>query len=206
MSSAEDRYRDAEKLAQEVDEEARHRRESRARELERLKRLHAEEAEEDRHLSQYARAMRAVRQHQLRQEPAQMRRSLIGFSGGFVLIALVGAVMVWMLLAQMLMDQGAPGWAGHGAGALYTAAFGAAMAGYSRSCWARPTPPRPLVLTVWALVLLPVPVMAAAAWVGWMGWTVLVFLVPILLCGYGGIFACGTLPKQYRQIEAQRET
>lgn len=206
MSSAEDRYREAEELAREVDEDARRRRESRAQELERLKRLHTEEAEEDHFLSQHTRAMRTVRRYQLQQEPAQMRRSLIGFSIGFVLIALVGAVMVWMLFAQLLMDQGAPGWAGHGAGALYTVAFGAAMAGYARNCWARPNPPRLLVLAVWVLMLLPVPVMTAAAWAGWTGWAVLVFLVPVLLCGYGGIFACGVLPQQYRKIAAERET
>lgn len=108
-SSAEDRYREADELAREMDQEARHRRESRAQELERLKRLHTEEAEEDRLVSQYTRAMRAVRRYQLQQEPAQVRRSLVRFNVVFVLIALVGAVMVWMLLAQLLMSQGVPG-------------------------------------------------------------------------------------------------
>jgi hypothetical protein len=206
VSSAEDRYREAEELAREVGEEASRRRESRIRELERLKRLHTEEAQEDRLLSQHTRAMRAVRMYQLQQEPAQMRRSLIGFSIGFVLIALVGAVIVWMLLAQLLIDQNAPGWAGHGTGAVYTVLFGAAMAEYARSCWTHPNPPRLLVLTVWALLLVPVPVMVAAAWAGWTDWVVLVLLVPSLLCGYGGIFACGVIPQQYRKIADTRET
>ena len=223
-SSAEDRYREADELAREMDQEARHRRESRAQELERLKRLHTEEAEEDRLVSQYTRAMRAVRRYQLQQEPAQVRRSLVRFNVVFVLIALVGAVMVWMLLAQLLMSQGVPGWVGHGAGALYTLLFVAALACYARSNWgggqdkpesgnglvsdnwAHPEVPRLLAVAAWVLLLLPVPVMVAAAWAGWSDWASLVLLFPALLCGYGAIFASREMPRQSRKIAAARET
>lgn len=206
MSSAEDRYQEAEELAQDVKQETRHRRERRARERARLQRLHAEEAEEDRRVSQYARAMRAVRRYQLRQEPAQVRRSLIRFNVVFVAIALLGAVIVWMVFASLVMDQGGPGWFGHGAGGLYTLVFGAVLACYARSCWARLQVPRLLVVAVWVLLLLPVPVMVAAAWAGWFDWVSLVLLLPSLLCGYSGIFTSGVLPEQSRKITAARET
>ncbi|CAL9610534.1 hypothetical protein [Nocardiopsis dassonvillei] len=205
MSSAEEHYRDADQLARDVEEDNRRRREVRETEMARLKRLHAEEAAEDRQASKYAKAMRAVRQHQLQKEPARVRRSLVWLTGGFVLIPSVGAALVWLYAAELLTQQGAPGWIGHVLGLSYVMSFLGSLAWHARACWSPGTQSRTPTVVAWVLLLLPVPILLTAALVGWTDWTaVLVLLAVFFILGFPGIWVCREIPLQYRKIMAAK--
>lgn len=207
MSNAEDRYRDADELARDLEEDNRRREEVRALELDRLKRLHAQEASQDRRVAQHTRAMRVVRRLQWQREPAQVRRSMAWFTFVFALIPLIGALLVWLTVADLIVRQGGAPWAGHALGLGYLCAFGVALGWYARSCWAQEPPPWAPVASAWVLLLAPVAVLVAAALAGWLDWTFLAVVLPVfLLLGWSAIFMCRELPRQVRRIEAKSET
>ena len=205
MSNAEDRYRDADELARDIEEENRLRREQREVELARLQRIHAEEAEEDRQVSQYTRGMRAVRKYQLQQEPEQVRRSLIRLTVGTTLLPLTSAAMLWLTAVSIVTDQGGPGWVGHVLGLVYTVSFIGVLAWHARSRWQRETAGLPTV-AAWTLLLAPALVLCGLAALGWIGWMlVAITQLVCLMVGFAAIYMTGEIPRQYRKILAAKE-
>ncbi|WP_087096228.1 hypothetical protein [Nocardiopsis sp. JB363] len=204
MSNAEDRYRDADELARDIEEENRLRREKREVELARLRRLHTEEAAEDRQVSRYTRAMRAVRKYQLQQEPEQVRRSLIRLTMGTTLLPLTSAAMLWLIAVSIVTDQGGPGWVGHVLGLVYTVSFIGALAWHARSRWQREAAGLPTI-AAWTLLLAPVLVLCGLAALGWIGWVfVAITQLVCLMVGFTAIYMTGEIPRQYRKILAAK--
>lgn len=205
MSSAEDRYRDADELAREIEEENRLRREKREAELARLRRLHTEEAAEDRQVAQYTRAMQVVRRYQLQQEPEQVRRSLIRLTIGTTLLPLTSAAMLWLIAVSIVTDQGGPGWVGHVLGLVYTVSFIGALAWHAQSRWQRETAGLPTI-AAWTLLLAPTLVLCGLAALGWIGWgLVAITQLVCLMVGFTAIYMTEKIPRQYRKILAAKE-
>lgn len=205
MSSAEDRYRDADELAREIEEENHLRREQREAELARLQRLHTEEEAEDRQAAQYTRAMQVVRRYQLQQEPDQVRRSLIRLTIGTTLLPLTSAAMLWLIAVSIVSDQGGPGWVGHVLGLVYTVSFIGALAWHARSRWQRETAGLPTI-SAWTLLLTPALVLCGLAALGWIGWgLVAITQLVCLMVGFTAIYMTGEIPRQYRKILAAKE-
>lgn len=205
MSSAEEDYREADRVVRSVEEDNRRRQDIREVERERLQRLHDQEAAHDRDLSQHAHAMRIVRHHRLLQEPSRMRRFLIRLTVAFVAIATVGAALVGIYAADLVVQQGLSAWIGYGAGTGYVLVFLGALIWHAHSCWSTDARTRVPATGAGLLMGLPAPFLLAAAWAGWANWLgALVILAVFLILAAPGIGTCRELSRQYRQILAAK--
>lgn len=188
MSGEEKDYRDADELVHDVADDNRRRRRDRARERDRLRRMHTDEAAQDRQVAEYAKLKRALHRYRLEREPRRVRRSLRRLSAGFVVIAVFGAALAALYPADLAVDRGLAGWAVYGAAILYVAGFVGAVLWHDRRWWTRTEPPRAPAAAVRGLLAVPVPPLVAAAWAGWAPWLGVLVVLGLFLLFVSPVF------------------